>query len=818
MLLRIRNACLLCLASWMVSITASGQTGLCPPNLDFEMGDFTNWVCRTGQVSAPGGVNLITWDPTVGPVVNRHTIIAAPGGIDPYGRFPTMCPNGSGFCVKLGNNAGGAQAESVSYTYSIPSTLTVFSMIFHYAVVFQDPGHIPAQQPNFKARIVDVATNTPIACVNFDFTASANLPGFRTSPVDPQVKYKDWTPITINLNPYIGKTIKLEFITSDCTQGAHFAYAYMDVNTTCNGAITGTTLCEGASSVTLNAPFGFQTYQWFSDNTFTTVLSNTQSLTISPAPAPGTVYPVIVDPFPTFGCKDTLYGVISAAHPNPVSLAGSDQSVCKYFTAPLGAPPTPGLTYEWTPAAQVSNPAAANPIGWNIVPSTSTEFIVKTTDILTGCFSYDTAYINTLPVDRTINISGPDSYCTGSPGPTLSVSNAVNGVQWYETNAALPGATGYTYQPLATGSYWAQVQQNGCTDSTQAYAITVRPLPVAALTPDKDTGCVTNNSIFFKNNSTVADNSAMTYNWVFSDGPTYQSVDVTRSFSAVGDYTLELTATSPYGCTNKVSYGTIHILPNGVPDFDWDSVCLNRPVLFRNLSQENGSALVKYDWTFNDGNPDVLIKTPPPIVYGAGGKKDVTLRLTTLGCENDPQTIVKNIQVNVPAGGIRYRTITVPQGSSHFIRVRDTIGHVYEWTPAIQLSNYNKSYTEFYATADDVEYLINITDGHTCITTDTILMQVLKKPGFYLPTAFTPNGDGLNDVIRPYLVGMKGLKSFTVFSRWGNVVFFSKTYGEAWDGKFRGEPQASGTYVWVLEFYTNDGKTVTEKGTLTLIR
>jgi gliding motility-associated-like protein len=98
------------------------------------------------------------------------------------------------------------------------------------------------------------------------------------------------------------------------------------------------------------------------------------------------------------------------------------------------------------------------------------------------------------------------------------------------------------------------------------------------------------------------------------------------------------------------------------------------------------------------------------------------------------------------------------------------------------------------------------------------MMQVLKKPGFYLPSAFTPNGDGLNDIIRPYLIGMKGLKSFSVFNRWGNLIFHSTTYGEGWDGTGHGDKQPPGVYVWVLEFYNENNTLVTERGILTLIR
>ena len=167
---------------------------------------------------------------------------------------------------------------------------------------------------------------------------------------------------------------------------------------------------------------------------------------------------------------------------------------------------------------------------------------------------------------------------------------------------------------------------------------------------------------------------------------------------------------------------------------------------------------------------------------------------------------------------VRYHTFTIPEGASKFIHVRDSVGKQYTWTPRVQLSAYDQQYTEFIATGSDVEYLIKITDQHTCVTVDTMLLQVLKKKGYYLPTGFTPNGDGLNDVVRPYLVGMKGLKNFSVFNRWGNLVFQTNREGEGWNGKLNGEDLDSGVYIWMLEFYDADNRVVNAKGTVTLIR
>lgn len=959
---------------------AKAQVGLCPPNLDFEFANFTNWICEIGNVAPTTG--FVTWNPvSITPVANRHTIVtAATAGNDPFGGFPTLCPNGSVASVRLGNFNTGSETERVSYTYTIPASLTTFSMLFYYAVVIESPaGHSPPTQPRFKAKIIDVSTGNPLSCVNFDFIASTAPGGLQLSPFPghsgSQVFYKDWTPISINLSSYIGQTIRLEFTTQDCAQSGHAGYAYLDVSSLCNGAIQGSTVCAGDVSTTMTAPFGFQTYTWYSDNTFSTILSSGQTVTFTPPPAVGSIFPVIVDPFPGYGCRDTLYAVTNVApkpvsiagpdvivcdgqqiqiggpttagyiyswvppgqvsspiisnpmawntgpptefivtttdlltgcfsmdsvivssyladtslaftgnltycigdpnpgiltvnntlgavqwyngttpipgatgysyqpitsgsywaqiqqggctdstrtevfsvNPVPVSNAGPDASICVNQTIQIGVPPTAGLNYTWTPAGQVTNAAISNPFA-SVTGITSTEFIVHTIDPATGCNSYDTTYITGRVVDTAMALAGKNDYCNGDPAAgTLSVTAAATAVQWYDGATPVPGATGFTYQPLTTGNYWAQIQQFGCTDSTRTEAFAIHAIPVASFTPSSDSACITNHSFVFTNNSTASDGASMNYLWSFSDGTTQTALDATKTFLSPGAYTVKLITTTVFGCADSTGFTTVHVMPNGKADFRWDSICVNRPSLFYNQSTENGSPQVSYNWNFNNGGPGSTIKDPLPVIFANPGNTPVVLTITALGCENYPDSVTKIVQCNVSNAGIRYKDITVPEGSKMFIHARDSIGVYFQWMPMTQLSNYNSRFTEFTA-VNDVMYQIKISNKFTCVTVDTLQMLVLKQPGFYLPTAFTPNGDGLNDVAKPYLVGMKGLKSFSVFNRWGNRIFYTTTYGKGWDGRYEGETQNSGVYVWILEFYDADNKVRLEKGTITLIR
>jgi gliding motility-associated-like protein len=320
----------------------------CPPNIGFEEGSFNNWECSVGKVDSGGVVIVYPSQPSGG----RHTLIKNMGNgvVDPFGEFPVNCPNGSGYSIKIGNDDVGAQAERVSYTFVIPAGQDIFSLIYHYAVVFQNPSHDPYQQPRFTAKVFDVTANQYIDCSSFDYAASGNLPGFK-NVTGTDVFYKPWSPVTIKLAGYAGKTIRLEFTTNDCTRGGHFGYAYLDIDEDCTTPIKGNTSCLGGTSIDLVAPFGYQEYRWH-DSAFSVLLGTANTLKLSPTPAPGTKYALEVFPYPGSGCIDTLYTTIAFAPVQVDFKLTSPIYTCAPATLDISDPQlrqgsTPGLRYNY---------------------------------------------------------------------------------------------------------------------------------------------------------------------------------------------------------------------------------------------------------------------------------------------------------------------------------------------------------------------------------------------------------------------------------------------------------------------------------------
>lgn len=277
----------------------------CPDNIGFETGGFTKWQTLAGSVDA-WGMHL----PYTNPLPGVHDLYKKSNVEikDPFGNFPVNCPNGSGYSVKLGNASGGRGAEALHYTFNIPANRTDFSLVYYYAVVLEN-SHPPPEQPKFSAKVFNVTTGQYIKCSSFDYVAALNLPGFQESSLKRGVLYKKWTPVTINLSRYAGATIRLEFTTNDCAEGAHFGYAYIDIDEDCQYPIRGKTICPGDVASNLIAPEGFSAYKWFNAD-FSQILGSQNILSLPAQPADNTVFAVELIPFKDEGCMDTIYSRI----------------------------------------------------------------------------------------------------------------------------------------------------------------------------------------------------------------------------------------------------------------------------------------------------------------------------------------------------------------------------------------------------------------------------------------------------------------------------------------------------------------------------
>jgi len=179
--------------------------------------------------------------------------------------------------------------------------------------------------------------------------------------------------------------------------------------------------------------------------------------------------------------------------------------------------------------------------------------------------------------------------------------------------------------------------------------------------------------------------------------------------------------------------------------------------------------------------------------------------------------ITGNLQVANPEHAAqRMPTVDALLDESTPLQARN-FGVSYQWSPATGLSITNSSRTQV-RLQDEVEYKVAITEASGCVVVDTVKVRVFERPDVFVPTLFTPNGDGVNDVLRLNAVALKSLNYFRVYNQWGKVVFQTINLVEGWDGRFQGQLQPMATYTWVLSGIDKNGKVIRRSGSVTLAR
>jgi len=207
-------------------------------------------------------------------------------------------------------------------------------------------------------------------------------------------------------------------------------------------------------------------------------------------------------------------------------------------------------------------------------------------------------------------------------------------------------------------------------------------------------------------------------------------------------------------------------------------------------------------------------------MYNAVGNYPVRLTVSGNYCPTLVDSITKIITIHQPRNPIVYPRIEGVRGVP--IQLTALNGGVnYVWLPITGLNNSNIQTpiaTYNIVTPNIVNYSIKITDSLGCKVTDKQEVWLFAGSDIFLPTAFTPNGDGTNDLFKPLYVNISRIQYFRVFDRWGKVVFETSDMGKSWDGTVNGNALPIDTYPWIVWGYTNDGKEITKKGNVTLIR
>ena len=500
----------------------------------------------------------------------------------------------------------------------------------------------------------------------------------------------------------------------------------------------------------------------------------------------------------TLGCSDSAVAVVTVMA-NPTLTINSDSICLGQQTANLVV--AGANTYTWTPAAGLSSPNNPSVVA---NPNVTTSYTVFGQGI-DGCLDTISTTVVVLPIPVIIVNSG--TLCIGQQTATLNASGA-NIYNWSPTTG-LNTASGPTViaNPIVTSTYFVSgTDVHGCISASPA-TVTVNSLPILTV----NTGTVCSGKPV-----KLIVSGASSYIWSPSAGlNTVNGATVTSNPASLQDYTVQ--GTDLHGCTQTA---TTQVVVNQNPIASFTPInasgCVPLCVNFNNTGSAGTCT-----WTFGDGGSAVANSTTN--CYQKAGFYNVELYVVNaFGCVDSTYGTVNAYPI--PKANFTYlpNQISILAPSVQFVNqsgsavITSWNWNFGDYSPIDSLESPKHTYQD---TGNYVALLTVISD-HGC--RDSIIEIIRVEPDYelFVPNAFTPNGDGLNEIFLPEGDGIVNYK-LHIYDRWGNLLFSSYDINTGWDGKFQnkgGDILQEDVYVWKIDLtdFKQQGHTVS--GHVSLIK
>ncbi|SHM59775.1 PKD domain-containing protein [Chitinophaga sp. CF418] len=351
---------------------------------------------------------------------------------------------------------------------------------------------------------------------------------------------------------------------------------------------------------------------------------------------------------------------------------------------------------------------------------------------------------------------------------------------------------------------------SGCISDTMKQEVIIGSYPVTDFTADL---LCTGRPVAVTNKTTLAVGTIRQWAWDFGNGQTSDAQNPSITYTDTGSYRIKLQATSAQGCSDSIQK-TMEVYPTPRVSATGENACIGQPISFTGTDQTPLIPLSQWYWDLGNGQQQTGQEIS--YIYPAGGTYQATLRaISTDGCFSDTSIVSVNVtDINLFAGN---DTIAARDQPLQLNAQTSGSGLQFTWSPTTGLTDPGIADPVAYLQQDQV-YHLTVTSSEGCIEIDTLNVKVYAGPEFYIPTAFSPNNDGRNDVFRAISPGVAQLDFFCVWNRWGQEVFRTQSLSATWDGSFKGTPMPAGTYVWMIQGIDYKGGLFNRKGTVTIVR
>ncbi len=493
------------------------------------------------------------------------------------------------------------------------------------------------------------------------------------------------------------------------------------------------------------------------------------------------------------------------------NLTTTDTTLCQGELLTLADDiPFTTTTYQWTPDADLIPDGTAP--GPDAIPLEDIVYTVVATSQNGFCEQTGTVNVEVIPAEININPQDTAFICLGESA-TINATTTTNDITWSSSDPTVNGSTdlNLTVTPDETTWYFASMSIGACTvnDSILVKVDSLPNMPIMSV-PDP-TYC-------------IGDIITMV-------SPTYEPFnfpDIEHMWSPplgaeseLDDYNLVITAletttytriTTNNGCTETNTIEIEVIDPTIVLAFGDTLVCPGEEVQLLVVSDAE-----ELEWSPNSGIsctdcPDPIVTPFATTQYTVTGETD--------GC---PGSATVNVQVRNPPGIFIEADpgLTIAQGEEIALSATtnpdvSTTGS-FDWLlngAGLGLTGPNITYT---IVEEGNNFEVNLIDEFGCITTADLFITG-TPPRYDIPSAFTPDGDGLNDTFSFLTEGNIEMETFQIYNRWGQMVFETRDVDTGWDGNFKGTMAPSDVYVYVIKFNLPGQEDQILKGDVTLIR
>jgi gliding motility-associated-like protein len=514
------------------------------------------------------------------------------------------------------------------------------------------------------------------------------------------------------------------------------------------------------------------------------------------------------------GCVSAQDTQIVKVNPIPTSVFTAPASVCTAQNASLTYTGTATNTasYTWTyPSGTLQSGTGQGPltVSWN-TPGT---YNLSLSVVENNCASDTTNVpitVYAIPTS-TFTASGPVCELANSTLTYTGTATAAATYNWNFSGGTVASGTGqgpYQVNWANDNTYTVSltVTENGCTSTQTSVNVLVNPIPVAQFVLPASQ-CLTGNSFNFTAGGTY--NAGSTFAWTFPSSNTPATAiqnPSSISYPAAGNYQVTLVITDQ-GCVSAPVTQTLTVYALPQVGFTSNSVGGCVPVTVGFVNQTQSGSNYTSVWLF--GNGDQSASQSPTYTYTSSGTYDVTLNITDAnGCN---ASLTQNAYVNVypiPEAGFVLLPALITMANPT-ISVTDQSNFGDQWLYQItDGSTYSTNDFQHQFSAEGTYTITQyVTNSFGCTDTLSDIVVVNPVTNIFIPLAFTPNGDGLNDT---WEISMTYFEEFRldVFDRWGNIVYSADDIYKQWNGQMlnSGSRLKQDSYVYRITYKDAIGK------------